>query len=222
MREINMSKKESVDVKIDVHEEDVTAIVMSHPEVADYEIADNFHADLEISGIGFERKTVEDYNSSLQNGRLESQVFRMGQKYEHSYVLIDGDMAETESPFQSAIPGKSLRGSMASITVRENGIDAVIPCSNTELLVDTAIRLARKHLEEKDSTYIPTSDVDESAPTALKIYSQLSSIGPQTAKNLYEEYPTVRELMEDGDYESLQEVEGIGEERAMKILEELV
>lgn len=218
-----MSKKQ-VEVIIDLNEPpEITAAVDDHPEVENYKFDDLPAADLEIAGIGFERKTPNDYVGSLKDGRITEQTEKLGQRYDHAYILYEGSMVETEDPFKSAMKGKSVRGSMASLSVRENsGINHVIPCGNRELLVDCAIRWARKHIEDSDKQYIPTPDVGFEADEVEMMYACIPGVGPEMARRLRSEYPTMRSLIENGDLESLQEIEGIGVERALTIIETLV
>lgn len=216
--------KQKVEVIIDVHEPtDISETVASHTDVESISIDDLPAADLEIAGVGFERKTVKDYISSLKEDRLDRQLHKLGQRYEHAYVLIDGDASETNDPFRSDIAESSIRGSWASLTAREDsGVHSVIPCSNSALLADMAIRLARKHIEESGRQFIPTESAEPDAPTALKMYLQINGVGPSMAETIYEQYPTVQEFMDEADYEALQELEGIGEQMALRIIDAFV
>lgn len=216
-----MANKESVHAIIDVHEPpEITGEIDGHPDVESYEIQELPAADIEIEGIGFERKTPSDFASSLTEGRLDEQTQKLNQRYDIAYVLIEGSMAETENIFKSAISGESLRGAEASLTAREDsGVQAALHCSNSSLLVDMAVRLARKHIEDSDSEYIPTPDIGIDEPTGKMMYACIPGIGPSTASTLYEEYPSITDFVENADYDSLQELEGIGDQTALDILE---
>lgn len=216
--------KKSVEVVIDVREPpEITGAVDAHPEVESYEFAELPAADLEISGIGFERKAPGDYVGSLKDGRLTEQTMKLGQRYEHAYILYEGSIVETDSPFKSSMNGSSIRGSMASLIAREDsGVHAVIPVSNRELLVDMAIRIARKHIEESDQKYIPKPDVGVNADPTEMMYACIPGVGPEMAERLKEHYPTIRMFTEEASFEELQEIEGIGEERALKIIDAFV
>lgn len=212
--------KQKVEVIIDVREPpEVTGAVDAHPDVESYEFAELPAADLEISGIGFERKAPNDYVGSLKDGRLTEQTYKLGERYEHAYILYEGALVETENPFKSSMNGSSVRGSMASLIAREDsGVHGVIPCSNRELLVDMAIRVARKHIEESNQKYIPKPDVEFESDSTLMMYACIPGVGPEMAERLKERYPTLGKFVKEADFESLQEIEGIGEERALKIL----
>lgn len=213
--------KQKVEVIIDVHEPpEITGAVDAHPEVESYEFDDLDSADLVIAGIGFERKAPNDYVGSLKDGRLTEQTHKLGEQYEHAYILYEGALVETENPFKSSMNGSSVRGSMASLIARpESGVNAVIPCGNRELLVDMAIRVARKHIEESDQKYIPKPEVDFEADTSLMMYACIPGVGPEMAERLDERYPSVTKFIQNASFEDLQEIEGIGEERALKILD---
>jgi ERCC4-type nuclease len=105
---------------------------------------------------------------------------------------------------------------MASVTARYG--TPVIPCSDRRRLVDFAIRLGRKHVEEPSRRPLPMGSVpSRSEPTAKRMYGCIEGIGPELADALYEAYPTVAELVA-ADREALTAVEGIGEMRARRIL----
>lgn len=215
--------KEQVHVIIDVNEPgEITASVDGHEEVEDYSLDRLPAADLEIQGVGFERKTMSDYASTMMsNGRLRNQVAKLNERYDHAYILVEDDLSQTVNPWKatnSNVKGESLRGSMASITARE-GIP-VIPCSDTALLVDMAVRLARKHVEENDGKkFIPKGAVGAKEPAAKKFYGILPGIGVETAEILYEEYDSITQFVTNATEEDLRQIEGIGPARAKDIME---
>lgn len=213
--------KETVHVTIDVREPgEVTAKVSDHPEVESFDLAELPAGDLEINGVGFERKTMSDYASSLLEGRLNEQAVKLNQRYEHAYILVEGDLVETGNPLDavtSNIAPESLRGSMSSLTARQ-GLP-VLCCSNRALLADMAVRLARKHVEEKGTSFVTSGAVGKNEPTAKMMYSCISGVGADTAETLYAEYPSMAEFMSNASVEDLQQLDGIGEKTAEKIME---
>lgn len=213
--------KEQVSVVVDVHEPpEITGAVGNHPDVEEYSIDELPAADIEVEGVGFERKTVQDYALSLTSGRLEDQCRKLNDRYEHAYVLVDGDLVETDNPFKSNINGESLRGHMASLTAREDsGVEGVFPCSNPALLADMAVRLARKHIEESDRTFVPQPVDDPDVSTAFKMYCCMPDVGPTTAEKLEAEWSSAAQFVEEVDYDTLQQIDGIGEATALKIID---
>lgn len=211
-----------VSVTIDTREkrEELFLDLLAHPDVEEVEWRELPASDIEINGIGFERKTVPDYASSLQEGRLEEQVLKLSERYEFSYLLLEGDIAETTGILASDMNGSSLRGSMSSLTARE-GIEAVIPCSNTELLADMAVRIARKHLEPSNREYLQTSDVDVGSPVTMQMYGCIEGVGPKTAEMLYNRWPSIHEFTHSATIDDLEDIDGIGTDTALSIIEQV-
>lgn len=50
--------------------------------------------DYSYEGVGVEFKTVEDYISSVKNGRLHKEILLMKQEYSKCFVVIAGDVGE--------------------------------------------------------------------------------------------------------------------------------
>jgi DNA excision repair protein ERCC-4 len=213
--------KETVEVIVDVREPgEVSAKVTDHPEVESFTLAELPAGDLEIDGVGFERKTMSDYTSSLLEGRLEEQVVKLNQRYEHAYILVEGDLVETNNPLSavtSNIAPESLRGSMSSLTAR-HGVP-VLCCSNLALLADMAVRLARKHVEENNGSFVSTGAVGSNEPTAKMMYGCIDGVGADTAETLYVEYPSMAKFMSNATVEDLRQLDGIGKKTAEKIME---
>ncbi|WP_137288916.1 ERCC4 domain-containing protein [Natronorubrum halophilum] len=195
----------------------VVDAVRGHPDVTEI-IVDQLPAgDLAIESVGFERKTLRDYvNSTMSRSGsdLTDQVERMTAAYDHPYVLLEGDFDDLAS-LRTAVSPESVRGSMASITARHEV--PVIPCTNRTHLVDYAIRLGRKHLEEPSNRQLPVGSVASlHEPTAKRMYGCIEGIGPGLATTLYERYPSIEALLE-ASLEDLVRIEGIGETRAQTI-----
>lgn len=104
---------------------------------------------------------------------------------------------------------------MASVTARCE--TPVIPCSNRDCLVDYAVRLGRKHLEDPSARPLPPGSVpSRREPTAKRMYACIEGIGPELAETLYQRFPTVAELVA-ASREELLAVPGIGETRARTV-----
>lgn len=191
--------------------------VREHPDVESVEVVRLSAGDLVIDGVGFERKTLRDYvNAAMARSGpdLDDQVRRLNERYDHAYVLLEGNLDDLEG-LRTGVPASAIRGSIASITAR-HGV-AVIPCSDRERLVDMATRIGRKHVEEPSDRRLPTGSVaarDE--PTAKRMYACIDGIGPRLAAALYESYPSMEALL-SASVEELRAIDGIGEGRARRI-----
>lgn len=220
--------KETVHVRIDFREPtELVEAVTNHPEVEDYTIEDLEQnvgtADLIIQGIGFERKTPSDFAGSVtdKDGHLRDQVERMVEIFEHSYVLVEGDYEDFNYLTGSNVKPQALRGFEASISARNRSIDVKF-CSNTELLVDRAIRLARKHIEEEDRNQlrVNTSVTKSESPFVMRLLGLVEGIGAKTAETIYEEleHPSLPELLDTPPSE-FTAIDGIGDKTAERIWE---
>ncbi|PHQ43897.1 hypothetical protein Z052_01805 [Halorubrum sp. C191] len=212
--------KESVPAVVDTREPvEVAALVAEHEEVDGVEREELAAADIVFGTVGVERKTIDDYVASIEDGRITEQIEKLADAFETAYILIDGDLVESEQLWQSGMSPASVRGHIASTTARENGIEAVIPCSSTELLVDLGVRLARKHVEDPSRSYVPSPDITgRDADVTTQMYACLPGVGPKTAAALAERWPSMTAFVSDVDWEALQRVDGIGEETAASIL----
>ncbi|MFC7008114.1 helix-hairpin-helix domain-containing protein [Halalkalicoccus salilacus] len=191
--------------------------VREHPDVASVEVIRLSAGDLAIDGVGFERKTLRDYVGSAM-GRsgpdLDDQVRRLVERYDHAYVLLEGNLDDVEE-LRTGIPASAIRGSIASITARL-GVP-VLPCSDRERLVDMATRIGRKHVEEPSARRLPTGAITaRNEPTAKRMYACIDGIGPRLAAALYESYPSVEALL-SASVAELREIDGVGEGRARRI-----
>lgn len=195
----------------------VIRAIREHPDVANVEVDRLLAGDIVIDGIGFERKTLRDYVSSAM-GRsapdLDDQVRRLGERYEHAYVLLEGNLDGIEG-LRTGVPAAAIRGSIASITAR-HGVP-VLPCADRERLVDMATRLGRKHLEAPSDRRLATGSVTaRDEPTTKRMYACIDGIGPRLAATLYESYPSMEAALA-ASIEELQTIDGIGEGRARRI-----
>lgn len=225
-----MTDKHSVKAVLDIHEpEAVHDALKNHPDVESVKLAPLPSADMSIAGVGFERKTVSDYVNSMTDGRLAEQIEKLGSAYVYSHILIDGDMEGTEDLYWSDMAPESIRGHMASVTARDKyDVEAVIPCGNTALLADYAVRLARKHVEDPSVEYLPTGAVGSDEPPGKQMWGCLPHVGPELAERLWQSFgpPTIfiSNCAVEGfsEAEELLKIDGIGPETAADIVEALL
>lgn len=221
--------KETVSVVVDGREpEAVVDALAKHPEVSNVKVSMLDVADLVVGknleveeglvtgdvAAAFERKTPSDWIGSIKEGKLNRQVDELMHRYSNSYLLFEGDLSEVTTPEHSGMKPASIRGSMAKYTALGA---PVLLCSTPRLLVDMAVRVSRKHIEDSDLSYLETGPIEDRQPTAMQMYGCLPGVGPETAKKLYDRWPVPANLLAVG-IEELTEVEGIGETTAERII----
>lgn len=197
----------------------LVAALNRHPDVESVAVDRLPAGDIVVGGVGVERKTPADFVRSAV-GRtgvdLREQLRALGAAYDHAYLLVEGDFPELDGRGDNPAV---VRGAVASLMARTD--TPVVPCGDRERLVDLAVRLGRKHVEEPSPDPLSNGAVTRRAdPTPMKMYGCIDGVGRATAENLYEAFPTVAELAA-APVEALREVEGVGEVRARAIREAL-
>lgn len=219
--------KEKVKVVLDVHEPDeLMSAFLFHEDIEDVTVPEGGleTADMIVGGVGFERKTPPDFASSITGDKrnIYDQVQRMTEMYDESYVLLQGNQEDFERLEHSDLPPKSLRGAVASITAR---YCPVVSCGGSfheneeksmELLVDTAMRIGRKHNEDAGHHFMKTTSAPSDAPFIQKMLASIDGVGPELSKDIASVFPSPESVMQ-ASVEDFRAVEGIGSERAKKI-----
>jgi len=218
-----MSK--TVEIVVDNREPpEVLTAVDGHEDVSDWRLEQLDYGDLrcEFGGVRVERKTPDDYASSVLSGRLDSQIHRMVSSDERCYILVEGSMSDFESLEHTRIRAESLRGHVAS-TISRRAIPVVF-CDTADTLVDMCVRLSRKHLEPPSNSQMElesaTGVESKSLSQTLRLFTAIDGVGPVTAQNLEDEFPSMGALVaaERGE---LTAIEGVGEKTAGDILDSL-
>ena len=169
--------------------------------VGDYIISDR---------VCIERKTVQDFESSLTSGRLLDQVKRLKDNYQLPIIIVEGDPAEFRL-------GKNvITGAMVALYV-DNGIEVIMSGSAKE--TSEVITIIAKH-EQNGNLREPslkggrraysTSDYQE------YIVANLPGIGPKLARSLLWHFKSIRKLS-NARVEALMKVEKIGRGKAVAI-----
>lgn len=230
--------KETVEVAVDALEPDgVWDAVVNHPEVEDAWMEQLYSGDLRIDPILFERKRLDDYVGAMvgrQDHHLEDQVSRMIEMVEDDdnsitklFVLVEGTPADVEY-LRHSPSAASVRGSMAKLTALGVPVIPVCPwylvketpARANRVLVDMAIRIARKHREQTELLPFTTGPVAPDQSVTKQMYGVLSDIGEVTAGSLEDEFPTVADLVR-ATKEDLTNIDGIGEKTAESIINEI-
>ncbi|AEH07548.1 DEAD/DEAH box helicase [Methanothermococcus okinawensis] len=155
-----------------------------------------------------ERKTAEDFESSIIDKRLFKQLTDL-KKYERPVLIIEGN-----NYFR--LSEKIVNGAVISII-----LDFNIPVVFSKDAEDTAnilIKMAeREQLRSKRTVSIRTGKKPMSLRERQRfIVESFPDVGPLTAENLLMKFGTIENIV-NAPEEELREVEGIGEIMAKKI-----
>lgn len=186
------------------------------------EIKELPEGDFKYKNIIFERKRIDDFISSITDGRFKSQKRKLLQKQQegyHCYMIIQGEYQDLDEQYR--LPKKVVAGAIASLN--EYGIHT-LSCGqyDNELFCELIDGVIRKYNEEKTSEEVFIEP--DGLTWTEKSLMCIQGIGKETAKNIAKKIPHLQ-LFYNCSYENnkylLMEVEGIGEKTAVKILGEL-
>lgn len=164
-------------------------------ECGDYVLAD---------GMAVERKTAEDFVGSIMDRRLFLQIEMLKRTYAKIYILVEGDLFDTES----AIAAESVIGALSFITVLE-GIP-VISTYNTAHTAATLLTMQRHALDGLGyEVPLRGSKPKSRAPQAQYLVEGLPSIGPSVAKKLLAHFGSALAIF-NATPEQLKGVRGVG------------
>lgn len=210
--------KQRVEATVDVHEPTpVVKAVMDNKEVERFHLDALDSGDIRIGETAFERKTPSDFANSMldQDNRLRDQVERMVEEHENVYVMVEGSLSDFEYLTHTNVEPQSLRGFAASIEARYNV--GVKFCDTKPLLVDMAVRLARKHIENPSRELRVESSVEREAPVVKRMIACVDGVGADTADRIYEEFDSIPLLLQSVGDGSLEDVDGVGPKTASNI-----
>lgn len=170
--------------------------------VADYQVSQD---------IGVERKSAQDFTSSIIDKRLYKQSRELAQEFSKPLIIIEG-----ENMYSGGLHPNAVRGALASLAV-----DFGIPIIPTRSPEDTAAMIYRLAVREMEKGPMDAPLRTEKKPLSLQeqqifIIESLPNVGPVTARKLLEKFGTVKGVI-NAPKDELTQVEGIGKVIAQKI-----
>ncbi len=166
------------------------------------------------SRIGVERKNVDDFLNSLINGKLFLQISKLRDAYSRPMLIIEGEGLLTKRN----IKHNAIFGSLVSIM-----IDYGIPIFTTKDDIETAniLSLAAKREQKKDKKSVSI----RGEKTSMSIQEQqqfivegLPNVSSILAKRLLSKFGSIKSIINATENE-LQDVNGVGKNIALKIIE---
>lgn len=199
-RETNSSVVRTLDT-----DDEVSVEIESNMEVGDYVVGND---------CVVERKTVEDFHDTITGDRsLFEQIKNMSNSYKNPVLLIEGSHGEL---YTQNIHPNAIRGVLASVVSDFN--TTIIESIDEE---DTAMILKSLADREQDETISEVNPHGNKETSDIKsqqeyIVSSIEGIGPKTARDLLDEFGSIKSVF-DANIEELQNVDGVGPESAEKI-----
>jgi len=185
--------------------ERLCVIEMKNLPVGDYVCSDR---------VVVERKSESDFASSIMDGRLFSQMKELC-GYEKPVLLL-----ERNGQNVSRIHPNAIRGALASLA-----LDFNVPIIFSQSYIDTAgiiFQIAkREQIEDKRTISIrQKAGIDTPARHQEFLVAGLPSVSTVLAKRMLARFGTPQKIF-SASLDELQEIEGIGEEKAKRVFEML-
>ncbi|TGC09825.1 DEAD/DEAH box helicase [Methanolobus halotolerans] len=180
-------------------------IILKTLEVGDYILSDR---------IAVERKSTEDFTSSLIEHKLFEQISNLSRTYQKPVLILEGENLFTSRKLNPA----AIHGALSSIAI-DFGV-AVLYTRDSEDTASLIKQIAkREQTEEKREVSLHGKKASQMLPQQQEyIISSISDIGPKAARSLLQHFGTVENVIK-ADYEELLKVRNIGPKTAIRIRE---
>jgi len=171
-------------------------------DVADYIISNR---------VGIERKSGQDFNDSIKDGRLFKELIDLNNNFELAILILEGD------PFENTnINENALYGAISSI-ILNLGI-TVYRTKNVEETVNFIYHIAKK---EQTNEKAPTKLRFEKAPLDISylleyVIAGIPGVNSSRAKNLLSKMETLQTIF-NADIGDLMKIDNIGKKIAQEI-----
>ncbi len=161
-----------------------------------------------------ERKTRDDFEASIIDGRLFTQLFNLVSNYERVIIIVEGESNAER------LRKESLLGAYATI-ITDFGA-ALFFTRNMEKTAEMIYAIAKhEQLAKKQPLRIyakrKTLTISQNQRAIIEMFPM---IGPKKAKQLLEHFGNIENIIRASERE-LKEVEGMGEKRA-KVIRKIV
>jgi len=162
--------------------------------------------------VGVERKSVKDFLQSIVDKRLMEQAQRLGETFERPMLILEGEGLYS----LRAIHPNAIRGALSALAI-DFGIPILPTRDEKETAAVLAIVARREQLEQTREVAIRGSARKLTLPEQQRfVVEGLPGISAVLAKRLLEHFESVERMMGASEKE-LQEVHGIGTEKAREI-----
>ena len=188
-KKIKIKEKMNTKILIDYREKNSLVPVILKRKGFLIEFVELKVADYILNEIAIERKTVDDFISSILDGRLIHQLEELKQ-YEKKFIMIEGIEEKPLYHKNSRINENAIRGMLLSITLKHN-----IPIIYTKNPEDSAIFLeVLSNKKENIKSINPSKKILDKKDRAKYILEGFEGIGPKKADLLLEEFNSLRNI----------------------------
>ena len=165
--------------------------------------------------VCIERKEINDFISSIIDGRIFKQVEKMVENYRKCLIVISGKYDYVNS----RLPLNVVLASIASIIARNN--ISIVSVDNDSQLITLINYFIKKATDGQDKKHdFKIKKVNQKYNINVRLIASIPSVGLDRATNILKKYKSIKEIS-SLDIEKLVEIPGIGKKTAEKILSAL-
>lgn len=158
-----------------------------------------------------ERKSIQDFISSVFDGRLFDQCNRLKEHFEHPIILMEGNVDQIEELTENPLV---FYGAISSVV-----LDFKIPIIPTPSASHTAkllIAMCTRQENKKGPFLKKIKKSDDLQKQQLSVLCSLPGVGEKLATRMLERFGSPTNTLK-ASYTELSKIKGMGESRALKI-----
>ena len=198
------SREQASNVTKELFEKDCK-IIMKQLTIGDYVLSKD---------VCVERKSVEDFLSSMLDGRLFSQLVDLRENYDKPLMIIEGNIQDLYT--LRNIHKNSITGALTSIALDYN-----VPILNTKNIKETADYLyviaKREQIGKEKAIALRVGRKGLTINEQQRfVVEGLPLVGPNLARNLLQEFGSIKKIV-NADEKKLTKIENLGKVKARKI-----
>ncbi|GIU68509.1 MAG: multidrug MFS transporter [Candidatus Pacearchaeota archaeon] len=166
------------------------------------------------NGTLIERKSFNDFVSSMLNKRILMQIENL-KPFERKILIIEGISEDFDNKLNSKLNSNAIRGFLLSIILKHK-----VPVIFTRDYEETAKYLFLLAKKQKKEISLKVKRKARSKKEQLKfIVESFPGIGPKTSKKILKKFKTIRNFI-NSDEKSLREILGKKADIILKIINE--
>jgi DNA excision repair protein ERCC-4 len=158
-----------------------------------------------------ERKSIQDFISSVFDGRLFDQCNRLKEHYEHPVILLEGNVDQIEDLAENPLV---FYGAISSVVLDFK--IPIIPTPNASHTAKLLISMCTRQETKKGPFLKKIKKSDDLQKQQLSVLCSLPGVGEKLAARMLEKFGSPTNTLK-ASYTELSKIKGMGELRALKI-----
>jgi len=158
-----------------------------------------------------ERKSIQDFISSVFDGRLFDQCNRLKEHFEHPIILMEGNVDQIEELTENPLV---FYGAISSVVLDFK--IPIIPTPNASHTAKLLIAMCTRQENKKGPFLKKIKKSDDLQKQQLSVLCSLPGVGEKLATRMLERFGSPTNTLK-ASYSELSKIKGMGESRALKI-----